>query len=222
MAARSVSAGSTEVHYAAWKPDGECSSVHSSVAIVRKSRMDPLSDILSLLNTIPTVSQSPTGTCSANCPIVEPPPTGPFPVTPPLGPNNGGFAIYYGLDDKLKTPYSHVVDFSITRELPHSFIFEAAYVGRFAHRLLQEVDLAQPTNLYDPKSGTSYFQAAQALARQYYAGVPIENVQKIPYWENLFPGAAGSTSTQIGGSKKKTVIMYRIGYQSNEFQQTFT
>jgi hypothetical protein len=151
-------------------------------------------------NTIPTVSQSPTGTCSANCPIVEPPPSGPFPVIPPLGVSNGGFAIYYGLDDKMKTPYSHVVDFSITRELPHSFVFEASYVGRFAHRLLQEEDLAEPTNLYDPKSGMSYFQAAQALARQYYSGTPIQNVQKVPYWENMFPGAAGPSATQIGGA----------------------
>ncbi len=98
------------------------------------------------LNAIPNVSQSPTGTCSADCPIVEAPPGPPFPVFPPSGINNGGFAITWGLDDRLKTPYSHVVDFSITRELPHSFVFEAAYVGRFAHRLLQEEDLAEPTN----------------------------------------------------------------------------
>jgi Carboxypeptidase regulatory-like domain len=152
------------------------------------------------LNTIPTISQSPTGSCAKNCPVVEPPPTGPFPVTPPLGVANGGFAIYYGLDDKLKTPYSHVIDFSITRELPHSFVFEASYVGRFAHRLLQEEDLAEPTNIFDSKSGTSYFQAAQALAKQYYAGVPIQSVQPIPYWENMFPGAAGPSSTNLGGS----------------------
>ena len=39
------------------------------------------------LYTIPTTSQSPTSSCSANCPIVEPPPTGAFPVTPPSGPS---------------------------------------------------------------------------------------------------------------------------------------
>jgi len=31
----------------------------------------------------------------------------------------------------------------------------------FAHRLLQEQDIAMPLNLYDPKSGMSYFQAEQ-------------------------------------------------------------
>jgi hypothetical protein len=100
----------------------------------------------------------------------------------------------------LKTPYSHNLDFSITRELPNSFVFEASYVGRFAHRLLQEEDLAMPLNLVDPASGMSYFQAATALATQYRAGTPIQNVQPIPYWENMFPGAAGPSSQQIGGS----------------------
>ena len=94
--------------------------------------------------------------------LVGPPPTGPFPVIPPSGATTpGGFAITWGLDDKLKTPYSHVIDFSVTRELPSNFVFEASYVGRFAHRLLQEEDLAEPTNLRDPKSNTTYFQAGK-------------------------------------------------------------
>jgi Carboxypeptidase regulatory-like domain len=157
------------------------------------------------LYTIPTVSQSATASCSVNCPIVEPPPTGPFPVTPPLGINDGGFAIYWGLDDKLKTPYSHVVDFSLTRELPGKFVLEASYVGRFAHRLLQEEDLAEPTDLVDPKTGVDYFHAVQALARQYYAGTGIQSItpgligaKNYQYWQDMFPGAAGPSATKIG------------------------
>lgn len=136
--------------------------------------------------------------------LVGPPPTGPFPVYPPAGAATpGGFAITWGLDDKLKTPYSHVIDFSITRELPSNFVFEASYIGRFAHRLLQEEDLAEPTNLNDPASHTTYFQAAQALARNYYAGTPIQSISAASigtkYWENKFPTAAGPSATQIGG-----------------------
>ena len=145
------------------------------------------------LNTIPTVSQTPTATCSANCPIVEPPPTGPFPVFAPSGINSGGFAITWGLDDRLKTPYSHVVNFSITRELPSNFVFEASYVGRFAHRLLQEEDLAEPVNLKDPQGGQTYFQAAQALAKQYYANADISTITPALVgndWQNIFPGAS--------------------------------
>ncbi len=139
--------------------------------------------------------------------LYGPPPSGPFPVTPPEGAiTPGGFAITWGLDDKLKTPYSHVIDFSITREMPSGFVFEASYVGRFAHRLLQEEDLAEPVNLRDTVGGQTYFQAAQALARQYKTGGPnATDISQITpalvgnYWEDMFPNAAGSTSTQIFG-----------------------
>ena len=155
---------------------------------------------------IPTTSHD--GCNTPPCSLVGAPPTGPFPVVPPIGANTpGGFAITWGLDDKLKTPYSHVVDFSITRQLPSNFVFEASYVGRFAHRLLQEEDLAEPTNLRDPKSGATYFQAAQALAKQYYAGTPIQNISAASigtkYWENVFPKAAGAASSQLFGTSSE-------------------
>ena len=154
---------------------------------------------LSDINTIPTTSASTSGSCPvAPCPIVESAPSGSFPVVPPAG-LAGGYAITWGLDDRLKTPYSHLINLSMTRELPKGFVFEAAYVGRFAHRLLQEVDLAMPADLHDPKSKMDYFTAATLLAKQYQAKVPIENIQPIPYWENIYPAAAGPSSTQIGG-----------------------
>jgi hypothetical protein len=160
------------------------------------------------LTTIPTQSASTTGLCPTSpCPIVEPPPAPPFPVTPPMGPAAGGYAIAWGLDDRLKTPYSHVVDFSITRELPSNFVFEASYIGRFARRLLQEEDLAEPVNLRDPASGSTYFQAVQALAKQYYAGTATTSVTAASigtkYWENLFAAAGpvlGSVSNQLLGT----------------------
>jgi hypothetical protein len=129
--------------------------------------------------------------------LIYPAPTGTFPVTPPT--INGGFAITFGLDDKLKTPYSHVFDFSFTRDLGHGFVLETSYVGRFAHRLLQEIDLAQPANLRDPSSGQTYYQAAQALAKQYRAGVPIQNVAPIPFWEHFFPMASSANGGAILG-----------------------
>jgi hypothetical protein len=157
----------------------------------------------SALNTIPATSYSTTATCPTGpCPIQEPPPSGSFPVSPPTSLAGGGFAITWGLNDKLRTPYSHVVDFSFTRELPRNFTFESSYVGRFAHRLLQEEDMAMPLNLYDPKTGTSYFQAATALAKQYRAGTPIQDITPsvigTNYWEDMFPGAAGLSFLRLG------------------------
>lgn len=132
----------------------------------------------------------PNGTfCGQN---YQPAAPGAFPVTPPTGFNDGSFAIYWGLDDRLKTPYSHVFDFSFTRELPKQFVVEASYVGRLGHRLLQEVDLAMPLDLVDPSSGMDYFKAATMLSKATDAGTDINQLAAIPYWENMFPAAAGN------------------------------
>ncbi len=131
--------------------------------------------------------------------VVGPPPAQfPGTVTPPGGTDAGSFAIYWGLDDKLKTPYSHVFDFSITRELSRNFVFEASYVGRLGHRLLQEEDLAMPLDIVDPASKMDYFAAATALTKAANAGTDISQLAPIPYWEHLFPAAAGSFGFGLG------------------------
>ena len=116
-------------------------------------------------------------------------PAGGFPSTPPGMGQNGGFAIAWGLDNTLKTPYASVMDFSIARELPSHFTLEMAYTGRLGRHLLQEVDLAEPVNM--SFAGSTYFQAATQLAKLANANTPISNVGPIPFWENLFPAAAG-------------------------------
>jgi Carboxypeptidase regulatory-like domain len=135
-------------------------------------------------------------------------PPGPFPVTPPSGVNApGGFAIYWGMDDKLKTPYSHAFDFSLTRDLGRNFSLEVAYVGRLGRHLLQETDLGMPEDIRDPKSGLDYFGAATMFAKLANAGTDYTQVAPIPYWENLFPSAAG-------GGLTATQSMYQL-FQAN-------
>jgi hypothetical protein len=135
--------------------------------------------------------------------VGPPPPALPGLVTPPTGYDAGSFAIYWGLDDKLKTPYSHVVDFSISRELGRDFVVEASYIGRFAHRLLQEEDLAMPLDVVDPASKMDYFTAATTLTKAANAGTDISQfgANPIPYFEHLFPGAAGQLGFGPPGSK---------------------
>jgi len=129
---------------------------------------------------------------SENGVLLQPAPSGPFPYTPPVStPGNPLQQITYGFDTKLRTPYSETFDFSVTRELPGGITFEAAYVGRLAHRLLQQRDLAMPLDLTDPKSGTDYFAAATQLAKLAQANTPVSQVPNIPYFQNLFPNAAG-------------------------------
>ena len=111
-----------------------------------------------------------------------------------------GFAITWGIDDRLKTPYSEVVDFSVQRQLPGGFLLEADYVGRFGRHLLQELDLAEPLDLADPKSGMDYFAAGTMLSKlvDINNGNPNAQVPAIPYFEDLFPDAAvgGLSATQ--------------------------
>ena len=132
--------------------------------------------------------------------VVGPPPNAfPGTVVPPGGTDAGSFAIYWGLDNKLKTPYSHVVDFSITREISRNFVLEASYVGRFAHRLLQEEDLAMPLDLVDPTSKMDYFKAATMLTKAANAGTDVSQLGPIPFWEHMWPQAAGKPGFGNGG-----------------------
>jgi Carboxypeptidase regulatory-like domain len=160
------------------------------------------------LNDIPTQS--------ADSLLLNPAPNGPFPYTPPTSTlGNTVQQISFGFDDKLHTPYSEMLDLSFTRELPGGFVVQASYVGRFAHRLLQERDLAMPLNLKDPKSGVDYFTAATAFAKLANAGTSPDQVAPMAYWENLFAGAAGVNGSYCNGptttgSPSATQSMYEM------------
>ena len=113
------------------------------------------------LNTLPQFEQD------GVTPYFPATPSGGFPYTYPDA--GTSLAIQWGLDDTIKTPYSYTLDFSIGRELPKNFSLEVSYVGRLSHRLLSQEDLAMPLNITDPKSGVSYFKAAQRLSRLGFA-----------------------------------------------------
>jgi hypothetical protein len=135
-------------------------------------------------------------------PTVPMAPAGGFPQTPP---QRAGI-ITQTIDDTLVTPSAHVASAIVGRELGRGFAFEAAYIGRFGRDLLIRRDIAMPLNLVDTRSGMDYFTAAQAaIAAAQARGVTgrspapdYTELPAIPYWENLFPGAAadGLTATQ--------------------------
>jgi hypothetical protein len=115
----------------------------------------------------------------------------------------GNFAITWGLDSKMKTPYSEAFDLSVQRELPGGFTIEAAYVGRLGRHLLQSLDLAEPVDFVDPQGGGDYFSAGSQLSAQVdrNGGNANATVTAIPYFEHLFPFMAnvdfpGESATQ--------------------------
>jgi hypothetical protein len=139
-------------------------------------------------------------TSSLDGQLLAPAPLGAFPKTPPVSTStNPVQQIAFGLDDKLRTPYSHLIDFSFSREFSHGFVLETSYVGRLGHRLLQQRDMAMPLDIVDQKSHMDYFAAATQFSKAVYAGSTTASIQPIPYWENLFPAAAGVDMTGITG-----------------------
>ena len=124
-------------------------------------------------------------------------PGGSFPQTFPSGLNGqtGSYAVYWGMDNNIKTPYSYTMDLSVGRELGHSLALEVSYVGRLSHRLLTQADVAAPLDLVDPKTGMDYYTAVQALAKIYRSGVKTQSVNDAmfgaaaQYWADLYPAA---------------------------------
>jgi hypothetical protein len=131
-----------------------------------------------------------------NAPLFfQPAPKPTFPVSYP-----NAFAIASSLDDRLKAPYTMNLNFSVGREFSHGWFVQGSYVGRLSRHNLVQRDLAMPTNLKDPKSGQSYYQAMTQLATLMdLQGVSIANLPKIPFFENFWAKAGGNglTPTQV-------------------------
>jgi Carboxypeptidase regulatory-like domain/TonB-dependent Receptor Plug Domain len=123
--------------------------------------------------------------------LFGPTPSGSFPVTP----SNSEFAINWGLDQSLKTPYAHVFNFSLQRQISARSSLQLAYVGTVGRRLPMQVDLAQPANPTDPSSKQTYFQAGTTLSMAAANGTDVNTIQPVPFFENFFPAWAG-TGTQ--------------------------
>jgi hypothetical protein len=130
---------------------------------------------LTSLNTIPITDLGCPSNGGAPQQILLPAPPGQFPQTFPSSLSDGGFAITWGLDNGIKTPYSYTIDLSVARELPAGFSIEASYVGRLSHRLLAQEDMAMPLDFVDKKSGLDYFTAIDALAKIYRTGMLSQN-----------------------------------------------
>jgi hypothetical protein len=149
--------------------------------------------------------------------LLPPAPKGGFPTTPATtGP--AAFAISWGLDSAIKTPYSHLLDFSVTRALHHGASLDVSWVGRYAHRQLAQEDVAMPINL--TVGGTAYFTAAAQMAKMARANVPVNSVAPIAYWQQEFAGLQGQDVGLGLGPLSATQNVYAL-YQANLFNETY-
>ena len=195
---------------------GLSTQITAPVPCVGPSSLDPCTGTpvaprLTDLNTVPTLDGS-------GNPYFPATPTGGFPFTyPPAG---TGLAIQWGMDDGIKTPYAYTLDLSVGRQLPGGMNVEVTYVGRLAHRLLSQEDLAMPLNIVDPKSKIDYFTAAKRLSQLGFAGTPTSAVNAssvgstAAYWQNIVAplkqGDAYSLACSGGFTTDVTQAMYDL------------
>ena len=144
-------------------------------------------------------------------------PAGGFPAVPAAS-GNGSFAISWGLDSAIRTPYSHLLDFSFTRAFKQGSSLEVSWVGRLAHRQLAQEDVAMPINL--SSGGTSYFAAAAQAATLARANTPVTSVPANPYWEQVFAGLAGQDIGLGYGPLTATQNVYAL-FLSNLYNETY-
>jgi hypothetical protein len=148
-----------------------------------------------------TTAQLPRYTTFFSVPSAIVPAAGPSGLGAPYPTSGAGsFAITSSLDDKLKAPYTMNLNFSVGRDFSHGFFVQVSYVGRLSRNSLTDRDMAAYTNLRDPKSGQTFYEAMHQLAvAMDFQGVSIANLPKIPFFENMWPAAAGHglTSTQV-------------------------
>ena len=203
------------------------SSVLNNPSNVEQSNFAPR---LTDMNVIPTTDY-------VGNPILEPDQAGAFPKTYPLGAG----AITWGIDNKLKTPYSYTLDLAVSRELGSGFSFDIAYVGRLSHRLLAQEDLALPLDMYDKKAGIDYFNAEIALAKIFRPALKAGqtdatthfNPSQLPanvqqFWTDqiqpLVPGGAyqisGCTGTDASGNPIVTSTTNPIIFAFDTFCST--
>lgn len=125
-------------------------------------------------------------------------PRGGFPSSPAALVNDGPIVALQGFvnNTRLRTPYSYMFNFSISRDLPGDVTVETAYVGRMGRKLLAKVDYAaQLINLRDARSGQTWSDALRIVEQLLDNNASVASVQPIPYIENMFAPLAGGGRT---------------------------
>jgi hypothetical protein len=133
---------------------------------------------------------------------------GPMPVPAPLGAQSIPVVpqdplseiLSFANDPDFKVGRSHMIDFTIQREMRGNMLLEVGYIGRLARDLLNNTNFnSSPIMFKDKVSGQTFAQAYDALSAQVRSGSAITPQ---PWFENLFPnycpnfGAAIATSTE--------------------------
>jgi hypothetical protein len=148
-----------------------------------------------------------------------------LPYAPPVT-STSDFTFDYSINDHQKTPYAETFNLTVQHEFPKSLSVTASYVGRLGRHLLQNLDVAMPTNFYDSGSGMSYFQAATIYRKMIDQGVDASAVPNSGYFQNLFPNFSGYDNntgiTYTGAQGYYASLMANEGNETNTLFQADT
>jgi hypothetical protein len=127
-----------------------------------------------------------------------PVPATPKPLTSPIVPDQGfSELLSFQNDPDFKVGRSHMIDFTIQRELPGQNILEVGYVGRLARDLAGSFNLnSAPYFFKDNASGQSFAQAFDAVA------TALRNKTAVaaqPWFENQLPNLPLGFTQATGG-----------------------
>ena len=160
---------------------------HFGAGVIDSYQSNPQS-LLSLsqtnLATFTDINSNPRFTGFNNVPAVAGATTA---LSLPFTPAESPFTFDYSINDKQKTPYAETFNLSVQHEFPHNLAVTASYVGRLGRHLIQNLDVAMPTNLSDSTSGQTYFQAATAYDKMVDQGVDASTVPDSGFFHDVFP-----------------------------------
>ena len=160
---------------------------------------------INLVTPLCNATQAPANGCNPNVPLsgtganpglasfrvgvdgMIPVPPSPGPLSSPIVPS----PLYNELlsfqnDPDFKVGRSHMIDFTIQRELPGQNILEVGYVGRIARNLAGSFNLnSAPYFFKDNGSGQTFAQAFDAVATAIRTNKPVSDQA---WFEDLLPG----------------------------------
>lgn len=199
---------------------------HFGAGVIDSYQSNPQS-LLSLsqtnLATYTDINSNPRFTGYHDVPAV-PGATTPLPL--PYTPAESPFTFDYSINDHQKTPYAETFNLTVQHEFAKSLSVTASYVGRLGRHLLQNLDVAMPTNVYDGNSRMTYFQAATVYRKLIDEGVDAAVIPNSGYFQNLFPnfsatdGVTGITYT--GAQGYYASLMANSGNETNTLFQADT
>ncbi len=111
------------------------------------------------------------------------------------------------LDGTIISPTHYSWSLSYGRSLPKGMHMEMNYIGRAARNLFATRDIMALNNLVDPQTGMDFYTAIGILINARDRNVPVNSIQTVPYFENLFPNFAGFF---VPGTPTATRELYRI------------